>query len=87
MWGREMQGFPKHPKPVESTITDDAERFAFDLRWDGEVVMRGSVRKRFGVGGFLRESWGLFRNHRPERVLGFLAAILLTAPESPGPGC
>lgn len=80
MWGREMQGFPKHPKPVESTITDDAERFAFDLRWDGAVVMRGHAGKRFGVGGFVRESWGLVRNQRLFGVSRFLLSKSFAVP-------
>lgn len=79
-WGREMQGFPKHPKPVVSTITDDRRQFSFDLRWDEQIVMRGSVQKRFGLSGFVRESWDLARNYRPDRVLGFLAARSFDVP-------
>ncbi len=71
LWGREMQGFPKHPKPVESTISDDRGRFSFDLRWDGQTVLRGAVGKRFGL---VRESLGLLATHSLGRVLGFLAA-------------
>lgn len=70
-WGREMQGFPKHPKPVDSTITDDRRRFAFDLQRDGQTVLRGAVGKRFGL---MRESLGLVGNHSLGRVFGFLAS-------------
>ena len=73
-WGREMQAFPKHPKPVASTITDDTKQFSFELRWDEKVVMRGSVRKRFGLWGFTKESLGLLTAHGPVRVTKFLAA-------------
>ncbi len=79
-WGREMQAFPKHPKPVASTITDDAKQFAFDLRWDGNVLMRGSVRKRFGLWGFTRESLGLVAAHGPVRVTRFLASKSFDVP-------
>lgn len=79
-WGREMQGFPKHPKPVVSTITDDRRQFAFDLRWDDQIVMRGLIQKRFGLRGFVRQSWGLFRTHRLGRVLGFLTAKSFDVP-------
>lgn len=79
-WGREMQAFPKHPKPVASTITDDPKQFRFDLRWDGQVVMRGAVRKRFGVRGFMRESLGLVGAHGVGRVSSFLAAKSFDVP-------
>jgi hypothetical protein len=79
-WGREMQAFPKHPKPVASTITDDPQQFAFDLRWDDRVVMRGQVRKRFGLSGFTRESLGLVAAHGPLRVTRFLAAKSFEVP-------
>lgn len=78
-WGREMQGFPKHPRPVTTTITDDG-RFAFDVRHGSDVVMRGSTTKRFGVRGLLRESWGLVTTHRLGGVLGFLAAKSFDVP-------
>lgn len=76
-WGREMQGFPKHPKPVESIITDDRVSFAFDLSWDRQPVMRGAVGKRFGL---VRESLGLMGNHPLGRVLGFLTAKSFDVP-------
>lgn len=78
-WGREMQGFPKHPKPVSTTITDD-KQFSFDLRWDDRLVMRGAIHKRFGVRGLVRESLGLLTTHRLRGVLGFLSAKAFSVP-------
>ncbi len=71
-WGREMQGFPKHPRPVTSTITDQDSQFAFDLRWDNDVILYGQVQKRFGMKEFLSESWGLVTTHPLGGVLNFL---------------
>ncbi len=79
-WGREMQGFPKHPQPVTSDITDDRREFVFDVRWGDDLVLRGKTRKRFGVPGFLREGWGLVSTHGPGRVLRFLSAHSFDVP-------
>jgi hypothetical protein len=73
-WGREMQGFPKHPKPVTSTLADEPAAFAFDLAWDGQNVMRGRAGKRFGVVPFLREGVGLVAANGPIGVTRFLAS-------------
>ncbi len=80
MWGREMQGFPKHPKPVRSEIVDGADAFTFDLSWDGKNVMRGRAKKRFGVGPFLRESVGLMTANNPIGVTRFLASPSFDVP-------
>lgn len=79
-WGREMQAFPKHPKPVDSTLSDDAQAFAFDLSWDGQNVMRGAATKRFGFVPFLREGLGLVTSNGLLGVLGFLAAPAFDIP-------
>jgi len=71
MWGREMQGFPKHPKPVESRLDDKPTEFAFDLSWDGSNVMRGRIAKRFG---FLAQAVGLALAHGPLPVTRFVLA-------------
>lgn len=79
-WGREMQGFPKHPRPVDTSIKDDRKSFDFDLRWGDQLVMRGSTRKRFGLGGFLKESLGLAQNYSFGKVLGFLSQSSFEVP-------
>ena len=79
-WGREMQAFPKHPKPVASTLTDDAEAFAFSLSWDGQNVMRGRAAKRFGPVPFLREGLGLVGANGLFGVLGFLGSPAFDVP-------
>jgi hypothetical protein len=71
-WGREMQGFPKHPKPIQSRLDDDAAAFAFDLQWDGRNILRGRAAKRFGLGPFVTEGLGLVGAHGLFPVLGFL---------------
>jgi hypothetical protein len=72
-WGREMQGFPKHPRPVASTLTDATDAFSFDLAWDGRNVMRGRAVKRFGFGPFVREGLGLVAANGLGPVLRFLS--------------
>jgi hypothetical protein len=79
-WGREMQAFPKHPRPVMSTITDGGQQFQFDLRWGEDLVLRGGTEKRVEVPDLLRESWGLITANRPSGVLGFLAAQAFDVP-------
>lgn len=79
-WGREMQAFPKHPKPVKSTLTDDASAFAFDLSWDGRNVMRGRLAKRFGLAGFVRQGVGLVTANNPVGVTRFLASRAFDIP-------
>ena len=73
-WGREMQGFPKHPKPVASTLSDDADAFGFDVAWDGRNVMRGRAAKRFGAVPFIREGMGLVASNGLFGVSRFLAS-------------
>ncbi len=73
-WGREMQGFPKHPKPVASTLSDAADAFGFDLSWDGRNVMRGRATKRFGTVPFIREGMGLVAANGLVAVSRFLAS-------------
>ncbi len=68
-WGREMQGFPKHPKPVASRLDDGSLRFEFDLSWDGSNVMRGRIEKRFA---FLAQASGLVLAHGPVDVTKFV---------------
>jgi hypothetical protein len=79
-WGREMQGFPKHPKPVASTLDDRPDAFAFDLQWDGQNVMRGKAGKRFGFGPFVREGLGLVGANGPVGVTKFLATPAFDVP-------
>ncbi|MEI6374560.1 MAG: hypothetical protein WCP26_12330 [Actinomycetes bacterium] len=73
-WGREMQAFPKHPKPVSSVLSDQPSEFTFDLSWDGHNVMKGRAAKRFGTVPFLREGMGLVAANGLTGVSGFLAA-------------
>jgi Acetoacetate decarboxylase (ADC) len=79
-WGREMQGFPKHPQPVTSTITDNDQQFSFDICWKNDTVLHGAVQKRFGVPGLVRESLGLVATHSLTNVLSFLAAPSFNVP-------
>jgi hypothetical protein len=79
-WGREMQGFPKHPKPVASVIGDDAAAFTFDLSWDGRNVMRGRAHKRFGLVPFVKEGVGLVLANGPVGVTRFLATSSFDIP-------
>lgn len=79
-WGREMQGFPKHPKPVASTLADDASAFAFDLQWDGQNVMRGRAQKRFGFVAFNRQGLGLVGANGPIGVTKFLLSSSFDIP-------
>jgi hypothetical protein len=71
MWGREMQGFPKHPKPVVSRLADGEDRFQFDLSWDGSNVMRGRIEKRADI---LWQVGALMRAHGPLAVGRFAVA-------------
>jgi hypothetical protein len=80
MWGREMQAFPKHPVPVSSELVDEPDRFRFDIGWDNDVIMQGSVAKRFGTRGLMRQSLGLLRTQNWGRVVRFLAAASFDVP-------
>jgi hypothetical protein len=79
-WGREMQGFPKHPQPVTSIITDSDQQFRFDIHWGNDIILRGATQKQFGVPGLIRESLGLVTSHPPTEVLRFLAAQSFDVP-------
>ncbi len=79
-WGREMQAFPKHPVPVTSELADEPGRFRFDLRWENDVILWGSVVKRFGAGGLMRQSLGLLRTQSWGRVARFLMAPSFDVP-------
>lgn len=43
MWGREMQAFPKHPKPVTSQIEFDDRESRFSARWGDRPILKGRV--------------------------------------------
>ncbi len=73
-WGREMHASPKHPKAVSSMLSDEPGEFTFDLSWDGQNIMRGRAKKRFGTVPFLREGRGLAAAHGLAAVSGFLAS-------------
>lgn len=80
-WGREMQAFPKHPRPTQSSILDKAGEISFDIGWPGgKTVLRGCIGKQFGVGGLLRESLGLLATQRLGGVCRFLAGNSMAVP-------
>jgi hypothetical protein len=76
-WGREMQGFPKHPKPVAARLDDAPDRYGFELAWDGQNVMRGRIAKRFS---FPSQARGLVLAHGPFAVTRFVLAPAFDVP-------
>lgn len=71
-WGREMQGFPKHPQPVTSVLADEDQAFTFDLKWDDAIVLRGQTQKHFGLREFIQQARGLITTQKTMEVLRFL---------------
>lgn len=79
-WGREMQGFPKHPKPVQTEMVDQRGGFEFNLRWGNDLIFRGNTRKQFGFRGLARETWGLIRTQPWGGILNFLTRSSFSVP-------
>lgn len=71
-WGREMQGFAKHPRPTQTTISDEKAVFSFDVSWGDQTIIKGHSSKRFGLGGLVKESLGLLRTQKAGQVMKFL---------------
>lgn len=72
-WGREMQAFPKHPEVVGSDLDLDGTTKTCAIRWGNDPILSISTRKRFGLGGFLKESIGLLSHLGSVKVTGFLS--------------
>ncbi len=95
-WGREMQAFPKHPLPTQTSILDGASELSFDIGWPGgRTVLRGRIGKNFGLGGLLRESLALLMTQRWAGMGSFLLGDSMAVPlrmpaktaEQNGRGC
>lgn len=79
-WGREMQSFAKHPKPTNTKISDAPAAFTFEVAWGGETILKGSLAKRFGLAGLMKESTGLLRTQPLGEVMGFLTKPAIETP-------
>lgn len=79
-WGREMQSFAKHPQPTQTSISDGPATIGFDVAWGGQTILKGSVAKRFGLAGLMKESIGLLRTQPFGEVMGFLIKPAIETP-------
>jgi len=72
-WGRQMQAFPKHPVPVQSSIDMKGSALMGEVKWGSETILNVSTRKNFGLLGFLKEGVGLLLHLGPGKLLRFLS--------------
>lgn len=73
-WGREMQAFPKHPKPVQSEIDIGGDIKTCAIRWNDRVIFQASTKTNFGVLGLVKQGLGLIQSVGVTPVLQFLAS-------------
>ncbi|MBI3924753.1 MAG: acetoacetate decarboxylase family protein [Armatimonadetes bacterium] len=79
-WGREMQAFPKHPRPAHIDFDFGGSRKAFEVRWGERRLMAGKVRVDWGPIPFVRQAVGLFRSFGFYRVANFLLSRAIQVP-------
>ncbi len=79
-WGREMQAFPKHPRPAAIAITREDRGWSVDCRWGEHLLVAGRIHERWGATAFVRQALGISWSMGPSRVTRFLAASIVRFP-------
>jgi len=78
MWGREMQAFPKHPKPVQSRIEVGPREARFSAAWDGRTILDGKVHLPNPWLNLAPQMLGVAAACGPLRLLRFAASSVVS---------